>query len=65
MRTPEIVGSADEADRVRDAEILWLRRIVGAQLGVILLGALAAILGGPAAVGALQAVQAFAGTVGP
>jgi len=65
LREAEVFGSADEADRVRDDEIRFLRRVVGILLAVAVLGALAAILGGPAAVQALQAVQAVAGTVGP
>jgi len=55
----------DEADKVRDEEIAFLRRLLGVLMGVAILGALAAIAGGPAAVEALQAVQALAGTVGP
>lgn len=55
----------DEADRVRIEEILFLRRLIGVLMGVAILGALAAVLGGPAAVQALQAVQAVAGTVAP
>ena len=55
----------DEADRVREREIRWLHRLVAALLGVLVLGALTAILGGPAAVQALAAVQAFLGEVGP
>lgn len=55
----------DEADRVRDDEILFLRQIIAVLVGVVVLGTLAAILGGPAAVQALQAVQAVAGTVAP
>lgn len=55
----------DEADRVRIEEILFLRRLIGVLMGVAILGALAAVLGGPAAVQALQAVQALAGTVAP
>jgi len=58
-------ATIDEADYVRDQEILFLRRLIGVLLGVVVLGALAAILGGPAAIKALQAVQGFAGTVGP
>lgn len=58
-------ATIDEADHVRDQEILFLRRLIGVLLGVAVLGALAAILGGPAAVQALQAVQAVAGTVNP
>ena len=55
----------DEADHVRDEEILFLRRMLGVLMGAVILGALAAILGGPAAVEALRAVQALAGTVTP
>lgn len=55
----------DEADRVREEEITFLRRCVSILLGVMMLGALAAILGGPAAVQALEAVQGFVGAVGP
>lgn len=51
----------DEADRVRDGIIAWQRRIIGFLLAVLVLGALTAILGGPAAVQALSAVQALAG----
>jgi hypothetical protein len=55
----------DEADEVRDDEILFLRQIIAVLVGVVVLGTLAAILGGPAAIQALQAVQAVAGTVAP
>jgi len=58
-------ATIDEADHVRDQEILFLRRLIGVLLSVAILGALAAIAGGPAAIQALQAVQTFAGTVGP
>lgn len=56
----------DEADRVREDVIDDLRdrldqrdTLIGAIVAVMLLGALAAILGGPAAVQALQAVQGW------
>jgi hypothetical protein len=55
----------DEADEVRDDEILFLRQIIAVLVGVVVLGTLAAILGGPAAIQALQAVQAVAGTMAP
>lgn len=55
----------DEADEVRDDEILFLRQIIAVLVGVVVLGTLAAILGGPAAIRALQAVQAVAGTMAP
>lgn len=55
----------DEADRVRDSAIRWQRRIIAALLAVLVTGTLAAILGGPAAVQALQALQGVAGLVSP
>ena len=44
------MGRLDEADRVREREIRWLHRLVAALVAVLVLGALTAILGGPAAV---------------
>lgn len=53
----------DEADQLREREIRYLRWQVRLLLGLVALGALTAILGGPAAVAALQAAQTFAGVV--
>lgn len=55
------MGRLDEADRVREREIRWLHRLVAALVAVLVLGALTAILGGPAAVQALQVVQGVIG----
>lgn len=57
--------SLDEADRERIGQIRWLRRLVAALLTVLVAGALTAIMGGPAAVQALQALQGIAGLVTP
>lgn len=54
----------DEADRVREGVIQWQRRVIWTLLGAALLGLLAAVLGGPASLQALQAVQSFAGLAG-
>lgn len=50
----------DEADQVREREIRWLRWQVRLLLGVLVLGTLTAILGGPTAVQALQLLQGLA-----
>lgn len=55
----------DEADRVRDNVIAWQRQIIALLLGVLVLAAIVAIVGGPASLQALAAVQAFVGGVSP
>lgn len=55
----------DEADRVRDNVIAWERQIIALLLGVLVLAAMVAVVGGPASLQALAAVQAFVGGVGP
>ena len=55
----------DEADRVRDTVIAWQRKLIAILLGVLVVAALVAIVGGPALPQALAAVQAFVGGVGP
>ena len=52
--------SAD-AERIQADEIRWLRLQLRGLLLLVVLGALVAILGGPAAVGALQTVQGLVG----
>ena len=54
----------DEADRVRDTVIAWQRKLIAILLGVLVVAALVAIVGGPASLEALAAVQAFVGRVG-
>ena len=55
----------DEADRVRDNVIAWERKLIAILLGLLVVAALVAVVGGPASLQALAAVQAFVGGVGP
>ena len=51
----------DEADRVRDAEIIWQRKLIAILVSVLVLAALVAVVGGPASLQALTALQTFLG----
>ena len=51
----------DEADRVRDTVIAWQRKLIAILLGVLVVAALVAIVGGPALPQALTALRSFLG----
>lgn len=53
----------DEADRLRNDTIRWQRKIIGVLLTAVLVGMLVAVVGGPASIQALQAVQSFVGVM--
>lgn len=51
----------DEADRVRDNVIAWERKLIAILLGVLVVAALVAVVGGPALPQALKALRTFLG----